>query len=156
MYLSLLKLFWKPLVGALLLVALFAAYKSKINAAHDAGVQETQAAYKVMSDAVALENAKVMATKEAQAELLNKRLEDLDHDKNIIANDLRAQLSRHRVCTDDKVRSDPVRPTEATTSSNDPTQGQAPTTDVASALVEFGTNCQTVTDQLDALQQWLK
>lgn len=151
-----LKRFWPHIVGALLLLAVYAWHKSEVS---DAVLKERTRIETEQAEVIAkrmLENAEREQAMALETVRLQTELEGKLNATEIIADNLRNQLRTRRVCTDE-IRPSALPPTPATAGERDgATQDAGPTETVGDRLIAIGHACQDQTDQLIAAQGVLR
>lgn len=159
--LSFLGKFWKHLVVLLAVLALIAwvrhAWNERFEDGYDEGVRVTEEAQATIIAQRMLENEKRERELRNQAATMQAELEGKANANAIIADTLRDQLLRRRVCTDDEVRREPMPSASATAGSGDgAASDQGPAQTVGDRIVEIVEQCQRSTDKLLTLQEWVR
>lgn len=164
---TVIKPYWKYLVGAIVLIALIWSirswYSGKLDAAYDRGVAVTEAKDAAVIAKQMRLNAQIVGELRVSAAAKEAELEGKLHANSIVADNLRAQLRVHRVCSDERsgraVPGDSVTPSKSDGAAGNvgpvkPVEEDTIPT-VGDDIVTIGEACQVNTDKLITLQGYV-
>ena len=154
-YWELVKRFWKPLAGAIVLGLAYLWFQHELSAAYSRGVADTEAS---AAEAIAkrtIEIEREAAVQKALTDAAQQSLEVKLHETEQTANDLRTRLAGQRVCLDFRPRAVPTVPT-ATSSSDAAAEDHGSAAPSGDRIIEIAEECQRTTDKLVTLQTWLQ